>query len=72
MGEQWKTLFKTLNLTLHLKFDIKNVLVGQLPEASDKSKATKLDIKSFSYSIQAIDANSQSANLQVNMLISNK
>lgn len=52
--------------------DIKNVLISQLASADDRQKAASLDIKSFVYTIQSIDANNQTANLQVNMMITNK
>lgn len=68
---QAMTIKATFQVLAINQFDIKNVLVNQL-EASDKLKATNLDIKAFNYNIQSIDANSQTANLQVNMTISNK
>ncbi|MFA6253128.1 MAG: pilus assembly protein PilM [Patescibacteria group bacterium] len=68
---QAMTIKATFQVLAINQFDIKNVLVNQL-EASDKSKAANLDIKAFNYNIQSIDANSQTANLQVNMTISNK
>jgi hypothetical protein len=64
-----KATFQVLAIN---QFDIKNVLTSQLSSPDDIQKATNLDIKSFNYSIQSIDANSQTANLQVNMTISNK
>jgi hypothetical protein len=72
------TLGQALNITATFQvlainqFDIKNVLTSQLPTATDQQKAVNLDIKSFNYNIESIDANSQTANLQVNMTISNK
>lgn len=72
------TLGQALNITATFQvlainqFDIKNVLTSQLPATTDQQKAVNLDIKSFNYNIQSIDANSQTANLQVNMTISNK
>jgi type IV pilus assembly protein PilM len=72
------TLGQPLNITATFQvlainqFDIKNALVTQLPAVTDQQKAVNLDIKSFDYSIQSIDATNQTANLQVNMTISNK
>jgi type IV pilus assembly protein PilM len=66
------TMSVTFEVLAINQFDIRNVLVSQLSDNADKSKATNLDIKSFNYNIQTIDANSQTANLQVNMTISNK
>ncbi|MDQ5970978.1 MAG: FtsA protein [Patescibacteria group bacterium] len=72
------TLGQPLNITATFQvlainqFDIKNILSSQLSSPDDIQKAANLNIKSFNYSIQSIDANSQTANLQVNMSISNK